>query len=1055
MRSPIHGVIGRLGQGARSLLFDRGSTSEFAPNESIDELARSRIFDHEFYGAQIGEVFDSATTAAAHYVHNRAFRRWSPSPLISLNRVRREVRSEWERVGFAGTAAMLDYYRSPAALRTDWSPLFDPRELVAAAGADPARAVAAFLEGLTAGTPLPVARPLRQLGLTWGQVRERSITVAGQLQAQIEESRANPKPVTYESVEGLRRCDPADATLISIIMMTAGDDEEVLRRAIELLHRQTHAAWELIVLERSRSTVTLAVLRELAAADPRIRVVEMPGAGSGEAHQQGLDLAAGEYVALLDPHARWRNTYLSTMLAAFVDTGAEAVHATSRHYDQATRKSSFETGAVTPLQLQTSAHVDANALLVRTRTLRELGGFDTALRAWDEHDLVIRLAQAGLLTPLPYRGVARPTLLGPSGLRPEPDSPHWQWVVHAKRLLDWNRARSTLDERVRGRVSIVMPVYQEYAMTLRALAAVVASCADQDIEVLVIDNGSSRSTSHFLGVAAGFFPRTRVIRLRRNFNFAIGSDFGAIDATGEYVLFLNNDTVVRPGWLEPLLARLADPDVRGVQPLLVYPNETIQSAGIEFLAADCMPQTPLAGHPVEDGRAMRDVQFQAATAAALLMRAGEVVELSGFDPIFVNGSEDIDLCLRAVERFGGYFAVAPDSIVEHHESKTVGRSERIEENRRIFLRRWRGRLPEPTCVSYSALGLRVAHLGTDGGAFPAPRPIVVRPRQSTRSSAGATIPRLRWSIKNPAPGGLAGLRWGDTHFVEDLAHELEALGQEVVSYRRSAQTSPVTALDDVNLAIRGQFPVMPHAGKINLLWIISHPGQITADELAGYDLIYAASEKWAKSASERFSKEIRPLLQATDTGSFSPVRRPVFADARDAIVFVGQTRPNGARKVVLDALGTGVDLRVWGELWEKYIPHRHIVGEYFPNNELCALYQSARVVLADHHQDMARDGFVANRLFDAVCSGARVVSDPVDGIELLFGGAVQVYRNPAELKWLTSPEGVRASFPDDETMARIGRDLATRHSFAARASALLADALHLWATRRPDWLGIE
>ncbi|MDQ7993392.1 MAG: glycosyltransferase, partial [Propionicimonas sp.] len=390
-------------------------------------------------------------------------------------------------------------------------------------------------------------------------------------------------------------------------------------------------------------------------------------------------------------------------------------------------------------------------------------------------------------------------------LKPTGDAPHTGWVELGRDLVDWEAVSRSLPERVAGRVSIVIPAYRDFRMTLDAVRFITEHTADHDIEVIVVDNGSSGPVSQALAQAVGCFPRTEVVRLPINYNFALGSNVGAARSTGEFILFLNNDTAVREGWLEPLLERLEDDAIRGVQPLLLYPDETIQCAGIEFLAADFLPAVPLAGHPAEDARAVAGVPFSAVTAAALLMRASEVVALRGFDPIFVNGSEDIDLCLRATERFGGSFAVVPRSVVEHRESRTPGRGLRIPENRRIFLERWRGRLPAPGSATLAALGLEVAHLRPAGGVHPVALPVVVRPRQAGMDATGREVPRLRWSIKNPAPGGWYGQRWGDTHFIEDLGQALEAQGQEVVSFRRNAQLSPATALDDVNLAIRGMF----------------------------------------------------------------------------------------------------------------------------------------------------------------------------------------------------------------------------------------------------------
>ncbi len=80
----------------------------------------------------------------------------------------------------------------------------------------------------------------------------------------------------------------------------------------------------------------------------------------------------------------------------------------------------------------------------------------------------------------------------------------------------------------------------------------------------------------------------------------------------------------------------------------------------------------------------------------MLLRAEELEELGGFDVEFVNGMEDVDLCLRMSERFGGRFAVAPDARVTHLEGKTpAGRTDQVLPNRSAFMRRWRSRLPAP------------------------------------------------------------------------------------------------------------------------------------------------------------------------------------------------------------------------------------------------------------------------------------------------------------------------------------------------------------------------
>lgn len=629
----------------------------------------------------------------------------------------------------------------------------------------------------------------------------------------------------------------------------------------------------------------------------------------------------------------------------------------------------------------------------------------------------------------------------PGSGRAEPeDSPHREWVEAERGLIDWDAAASGVSTRVAGRVSVVIPSFDDCKLTVGAVRALIEHTSGRDLEIIVVDNGSRQWLALGLATACAAYPGTTVVHLDRNYNFAIGSNYGAARSTGEYILFLNNDTRVRPGWLEPLVGCLDDSGVLGVQPVLVFPDETIQSAGIAFLAADYLPCGLLAGHPVEDAWAVRGHRFAAVTAAALLMRATDVIATRGFDPVFVNGSEDIDLCLRTAALRPGWFAVEPDSVIEHRESQTPGRSTHIPENRRVFVERWRGRFPGPDGAVFERLGLEVAQLRPDGALHPAALPVVVRPRVPTGTDGR---PRLRWSVKNPATGSWYGPRWGDTRFIADLAVALTDLGQEVVSYHNPSYAAPATALDDVNLVVRGVRRIAPHPGQTNVLWVISHPESVTRDEVLGFDLVYAASPGWAERTSTAWGVPVRPLLQAADTRLFQPPEEAVAPSDEAGVVFVGQTRLEEPRKIVMDAIEAGLRPLVWGENWARFIPQECIQGDYLPKEQLPGVYRNARVVLADHHRDMAEHGFVANRIFDAVASGARVVSDEVPGLADLFGGAVQVYRSVDDLARLASPEGAAQAFPGPRELREIARRVAAEHSFAARAATLLKDVLEL------------
>ncbi|MEN0129210.1 MAG: glycosyltransferase [Brevundimonas sp.] len=1015
-------------------------------------LVAYRLMDAGFYGAQVGKKFPNRTVAAEHYLSFGAKRLLHFHPLINPQYMPEHVRSTLRE---GELSAVVDYLFSPRGVVRAWSTLFDPRALplddeheLAVLDREPlVEAARAFFYDIDRSTVLPVSRVLGDARVTWGAARPALVAAARTNRAQRMLAKPRVSTTWDEDAEqrwldGLGPVDRSgvDGPLVSIVMPVWNRAARVLD-AIASVQAQTLGEWELVVVDDGSEDDTLDVLRAAAERDPRIVVVAAPHAGVAAARNAGLAVVTGRYVAFLDSDNSWRPHFLETMVAGMQQGDLTSAYAGARLVRDG-GDAVFRAYRGGLRHLMVVNHIDLNVLVVDADVARATQGFDTTLRRWVDHDFAIRVARLAEPVLLPFIGCDYDDAAAAADRITTTEHENWQFPVLDNAYIDWEAVVAGVAERVPGRVSVVIPTYQDNEMTTAAVAALVAQTPDQDLEIVVIDNDSQPSKSLELVAMATAFPQVVLRRLPRNLNFAIGSNIGFAASSGEYVCFLNNDTLVRSGWLEPLVARLEDEQVRGAQPLLVYPDGTIQAAGTVFPVADAMPIHLIAGHPLEDATRVGELTFSAVTAAALLMRAKDVAALRGFDPIFVNGSEDIDLCLRASRDLGGHFVVEPSAVVEHLESKTPGRGAHITVNRRIFLDRWRGAMPGPELGHYAALGLDVVQIATAGGEYPAPRPVVVR--QPRRATVGdRVIPALRWNIKNPAVPGPKGDEWGDTHFIAALADALRANGQEVVTSRHGAHATPQAAIDDVNLVIRGLDRVQPHPGKVNVLWVISHPEDVTVDEVLQFDLVFAASIPWAAAMSARSGREVRPLLQATDPERFHPLAPDVARD--DDIVFVGQARRDEPRKIVMDALEAGLFVKIWGPRWLNHVDARYVQGSYLPNESLGVVYRHAGVVLNDHWSDMAAAGFVSNRVFDAVATGARVVSDHVEGIDELFGGSVQVYEDAADLARLVAED----PFPDVARRVEIADMVRKEHTFHHRAEQLIDAVLEHLASVRP------
>ncbi|GDX31729.1 hypothetical protein LBMAG15_06630 [Actinomycetes bacterium] len=305
---------------------------------------------------------------------------------------------------------------------------------------------------------------------------------------------------------------------------------------------------------------------------------------------------------------------------------------------------------------------------------------------------------------------------------------------------------------------------------------------------------------------------------------------------------------------------------------------------------------------------------------------------------------------------------------------------------------------------------------------------------------------LRWSVVTAAPKGEPGLLWGDTWFATDLVAALQRQGQIAAVVPRGGAQSPARERDDVVLVLRGLRRVHPvpnaPAGSPTtwMMWIISHPELIEPDELGDYDAVFAASQSWGDP------KVVTPLLQATNPLRFTP--QAAAPDTGDDVLFVGSTR-GSFRPIVKDAISVDANIAIYGVGWEAYLEPQQIRAGFLPNIELPAAYASAGVVLNDHWPQMAADGFLSNRLFDAVAAGARVISDPAQGLERIFGNGVRIYQGPAQLRELLNRDRDEV-FGDRRTRLAVAKEVAQSHSFDVRARVLIERAQALRSVARAD-----
>jgi GT2 family glycosyltransferase len=290
--------------------------------------------------------------------------------------------------------------------------------------------------------------------------------------------------------------------------------------------------------------------------------------------------------------------------------------------------------------------------------------------------------------------------------------------------------------------------------------------------------------------------------------------------------------------------------------------------------------------------------------------------------------------------------------------------------------------------------------------------------------------KVRVALKIGVPKAEERELWGDYHFALALRRALERLGFWVRIDLLPEWDAGYAAGDDVVIVLRGLSRYQPAPGVVNIMWLISHPDQVTVDEMLAYDHVFVASDNYADRLKPRLGDRVSPLLQCTDPALFSP-SDTAGIEIRSGALFVGNTRGQ-SRQLVDWALHEGIGLDLYGGGWGGTPASGHVIENHIPNEQLGRYYTAAPIVLGDHWPDMRAEGFISNRLFDAACCGAMLAVDDVTGVEAVFGDLVTICRSPSDLT-----AAVRAAnTPDAERKAALRSLVLERHTFDHRAKRI-------------------
>lgn len=493
-----------------------------------------------------------------------------------------------------------------------------------------------------------------------------------------------PNPISAAEGKAVLQIEPGH-TRFSIVIQAGENSGQDLHSTLHSLRRQTYPAWDAGVIVPRQWTAGKGSTSGLGAGG-QVRFHPSQGDPAGLVPLlQALETASGEYIIALEAGDVLAPQALEVIASSLREAPRpEIVYSDEDHISQngPERLRPFFKPDWSP-ELMLSVNYLAKAFFDRG-VLQRAATSLPAEGALTFGDLVFVSAErAGQIHHIPEILVHR---------RPEPPissregadrlGDHLRQVAAhlARRGVPGPRAEAAESGAVRvswpapdEKVSLIIPTRDRVAYLRKCLRSIRALTDYPDYEIILVDSGSKQAATFQYYAEIKELPGVRIVPFTGGFNFSAALNLGARHARGEILLFLNNDTeALDPFWLAEMARWAALPEVGVVGGKLLYPNGTVQHAGIVL---------GMEGHASHVFSGARDGShtpfgsvdwyrnYSAVTGACMAMRREVIAAVGGFDESYRLVFSDIEICLRAVE--AGYRVVySPFARLIHHEGKS-------------------------------------------------------------------------------------------------------------------------------------------------------------------------------------------------------------------------------------------------------------------------------------------------------------------------------------------------------------------------------------------------
>lgn len=466
---------------------------------------------------------------------------------------------------------------------------------------------------------------------------------------------------------------------------------DALKDTLDSVLNQTYPFWELCIANGSTEEEVNNFLDAHASRDSRIKVNHLPkNEGISGNTNAAIDMALGEFIVLMDhddlldpsllfESASWLNRDKSIDIIYYDEDKISE--------DGTTRKDPFFKPDWSP-----EMFLSANFLthpIVRVTLVREVGGLNPEMDGTQDWDLLLRCVErTDRIVHIPevlyhWRQVSGSTA-GQFSAKSYVFDRQKKCVANfleRKGLADievefqypgYMRSRWSTSGRM---VSIIIPSRNNLKLIKKCIRSIVEKTNYPAYEILIVDNGSDDPDTLDYYKSLGSESKIRVLDYNEQFNYSRANNIGAQAAKGDILLFLNNDIeILEPDWLQEMVQWVELPEIGIVGAKLLYPDRTIQHAGV-IIGMEGHASHIFWGAYPRESTIMGSVDwyrnYLAVTGACMMMTRSIYQELKGFDEEYELVFSDIEICLRAID-LGYRIVYTPYARLIHHEGQSRG-----------------------------------------------------------------------------------------------------------------------------------------------------------------------------------------------------------------------------------------------------------------------------------------------------------------------------------------------------------------------------------------------